>query len=222
MNRPSDLPASNHYATNKQAILSQEYRFLYPRSAISEAFLGPAVQAAGKAMKQKNLYDPVATMTGVPWWVVACLHHMECDANPAGGIDNGDPWNKATVHVPAHRGPYASFEAEAVDALLQYQKPENWGVHLTGRNWNDPGWVFWFLESWNGFGARQDRGGQTTPPHAPAYLYNGAEMNHVPLYLKGKDTSDFHFDPEARSSQVGCFAFMLALEQAFGKVLATY
>lgn len=217
--RPSDLPPSNHYPTNKMGVLATEYRYLHQVATLSALFVKPAMAAVNKALAQRaSLYDPVELAMNVPWWVTACLHHMECDGNPAGGIDNGDPWDRPTVHVPAGRGPYHSFQAEACDALERYQRPENWGVHFAGKSWNDPGWVYWFLESWNGFGARLSRGGVTTPPNACPYLYNGVEVNGQPLYVKGKDTSDFHFDPEATSAQVGCMAFLKALEAAGERV----
>ncbi len=219
--RPADLPPSNHYATNKLGVLSLEYRFLYPLSTISQKFLADANAAAAKARAQRvALYDHVATVLSLPWWVMACLHHMECDANPLGGIDNGDPWAKPTVHVPSGRGPYLSFAAEAIDALQLYQDPANWGVHFAGKNWSDPGWAFWFLESWNGFGARLSRGGATTPPNACPYLYNGVEVAGVPLFEKGKDTSDYNFDPNATSAQVGCMAFVKAIEAGSEKVFS--
>ena len=213
------LVPPNHFKSTNRLVLAPEYRQYADTCTIVPSFEAPASAAVAKALAQRaSLYDPASQASGVPWWVIACLHHMECDGNPLGGIDNGDPWNAPTVHVPAGRGPYGSFAEEAADALAQYQKPENWGISFTGKNWSDPGWTYFFFETWNGLGARMSLGGNTTPPYACPYIYNGVEVNGQALYLKGKEVRDNVFDPNAVSAQVGCMAFMKALEAAGEKV----
>lgn len=212
--RPAALPASNHFSAPAEAILAPEYRFLFQEAQIAPSFQKDAAAAAQLAMRQmSSLYQPVAGKLGIiPWWAIACIHHMECGGNPAGGIANGQPWNAVTTEVPAGHGPFASFLDEAIAAIKGYETPDQWGQNLASKNWNDAGWAFWFFESWNGFGERENKGGITTPPNASPYIYSGAQLpDGTLLYAKGKDTSDYNFDPKAVSSQVGCMAFMKAL-----------
>lgn len=223
MDRPQDLPAGNHYPSNHLSVLSQEFRFLYPRATISERFLPASVAAVRKALSLKPMYDKAQVSSGVPWWVIACVHHMECDADPMGGIDSGDRWDQVSRHVPAGRGPYASFEEEVADAMDKFHNADGYpGFNPKLANWKDPGQLFWFFNAWNGFIQATSNGAKITPPYASAYIYSGVELNHAPLYEKGKDTSDYNFDPDATSDQVGCMAFMKAFENAFGKVIASY
>lgn len=220
--RPVDLPPGNHYPSNRLEVLGPEYRYTYTNGDLINTPAFRAAQSAALKATWGPLRADYETAAGilkcVPWWVLACLHHMECDSNPLGGIDNGDPWNESTVHVPAGRGPYSSLVQEMVDAIVQYQKPENWNVHLTGRNWTDPGWVFWFLTSWNGFVQHTSDGPRMTPPYSNAYTYNGYQLNGVPLYVKGKHVSDNVFDAEAVSTQLGCMAYIRTLENSGIKI----
>src|ERR1700744_4310971 len=66
----------------------------------------------------KARYQAVSIKTGVPWAVIAVIHERECSQDWAGSLAQGDPWNRISVHVPAGRGPFASWEDAAVDALV--------------------------------------------------------------------------------------------------------
>ena len=66
----------------------------------------------------KARYQAVSAKTGVPWPVIAVIHERECSQDWTGSLAQGDPWNRVSVHVPAGRGPFRSWEEAAVDALV--------------------------------------------------------------------------------------------------------
>ena len=54
-------------------------------------------------------YRAVATVTDVPWHVIAVLHQMECSGSFDKHLHNGDPLSARTVRVPANRPPGALY-----------------------------------------------------------------------------------------------------------------
>src|ERR1700722_19348839 len=66
----------------------------------------------------KPRYQTVEAKTGVPWFVIAVIHERESSQNWFGSLAQGDPWNRVSVHVPAGRGPFRSWEEAAIDALV--------------------------------------------------------------------------------------------------------
>src|SRR3954470_14893729 len=90
----------------------------------AEAKLRPTRAAEVKAPAQKAVnnrarYETIQTQTGVSWLFIAVSHYREASQNFSKSLAQGDPWNKTSVHVPAGRGPFASFEDAAVDALVE-------------------------------------------------------------------------------------------------------
>src|SRR5215469_13063769 len=65
----------------------------------------------------KSRYQAVTARTGVPWFIVAVIHDRECSQDWKGSLAQGDPWDRVSVHVPAGRGPFRSWEDAAIDAL---------------------------------------------------------------------------------------------------------
>jgi lysozyme family protein len=77
--------------------------------AVAKHLIDPAAKAR---------YQGVSAKTGVPWAFVAVAHERECWQDWTGSLAQGDPWNRVSVHVPAGRGPFASWEQAAIDALV--------------------------------------------------------------------------------------------------------
>src|SRR5450631_3672478 len=77
-----------------------------------------ASTVARRLLAAKARYQTVAARTGVPWFVIAVIHEREASQDWAGSLAQGDPWNRVSVHVPAGRGPFRSWEEAAVDALV--------------------------------------------------------------------------------------------------------
>lgn len=77
----------------------------------------PEVKAtARRIIGNRPRYDAVSRATGVPWYVIGILHALECDFSFEKHLHNGDPLARATVRAPKGRGPFASWEASAIDA----------------------------------------------------------------------------------------------------------
>jgi hypothetical protein len=80
----------------------------------------------------KSRYQAVAAKTGVPWAAIAVIHERECSQDWTGSLAQGDPWNRVSVHVPAGRGPFRSWEDAAVDALVNCApyaaRNEDWSI----------------------------------------------------------------------------------------------
>ena len=222
MSRPDDLPASNHYASVDRALLAKEYGWLWGQLTPSGPKYPEARRAAQIALDNKSRYESVTDKTNAPWFFVAAIHYREASQSWRGCLHNGDPWNQTTVHVPAGRGPWNSWEEAAVDALQLegYANLRDWGV----------GDVFRRLELYNGAGYRVGgiknftcrkqghRAGtfdgtyhgsmqDTTPRNASPYVYCGTQY-----YEKGVSIEDHSFYPDAIDDNVGVMLFLKTLE----------
>ena len=128
-------------------------------------------------------YHAVAAATGIPWEIVGAIHMRESGCDFAMNFLNGDtPWSAVTVTVPKGRGPWASWEACAIEMLNEQDRPAV----------PDAIGVCTFMEGYNGFGYLSR--GLNSP-----YLWAGS--NHG--IGVGKYTSDGHYDPEAVDDQAG-------------------
>ena len=141
----------------------------------------------------KTRYRNVEAKTGVPWAVIAVIHERESSQDWTGSLAQGDPWNGISVHVPAGRGPFSSWEDAAIDALVNCAphaaRNEDWSI----------GGTLTKLEEYNGLGyASRDR--------PSPYLWSGTDQ-----YLSGKYTRDGVYDPNAVDSQLGCAGLLLAM-----------
>src|SRR6185437_7621190 len=104
---------------------------------VSARLVGPVAKA---------MYQRVEARTHVPWFVIAVIHERECSQNFKLGLGQGDPWNAKSVHVPKGRGPFASWEDAAYDALV------NCAPYAA--RWTDwsIGGILTLLEQYNGLG----------------------------------------------------------------------
>jgi lysozyme family protein len=149
------------------------------------------------APDRKARYQGITAKTNVPWFVIAVIHEREAgeDRNFLANIAQGNPWNKVSVDVPKGRGPFASFEDAAFDALM------NCAPHA-GR-WGDwtSGGALTLLEQYNGLGYALR--GLPSP-----YIWASSDQ-----YIKGKFTSDHHFDPEHVDDQLGCAPLLRRMQE---------
>ena len=138
----------------------------------------------------KDRYQTVETQTGVPWAVIAVIHERESSQSWLASLAQGDPWNKPSIHVPAHRGPFTSWEAAAEDALVICPP------HAA--EWHDwtIGGALTLLEQYNGLG------------YAARSLPSPYIWASTNQYVKGKYIADGHFDPNAIDHQIGCAALL--------------
>ncbi|MGC2776891.1 MAG: hypothetical protein WA418_14790 [Bradyrhizobium sp.] len=149
--------------------------------------------AAGCLVAAKAHYQVVEATTGVPWAIIAVIHERESSQNWSRSLAQGDPWDKPSVHVPAGRGPFESWEDAAVDALV------NCAPHAARwRDWSIGG-ALTLLEQYNGLGYA--RRGAPSP-----YVWAGTDQ-----YRAGKYVRDGVYDPDAVDRQLGCAGLLKAM-----------
>lgn len=153
------------------------------------------VPAAKRLVAAKVRYQVVEARTGVPWVFIAVTHQRESSQNWTRSLAQGDPIDRVSTHVPAGRGPFASWEDAAYDALV------NCGPY-TARNkdWSIGG-MLTKLEEYNGLG--YFRRGISSP-----YIWSGTDQ-----YSRGKYVRDGVFDPDEIDKQLGCAGLILAMMQ---------
>ena len=139
-------------------------------------------------------YQVVSAKTGVPWPMIAVIHERECSQDWTRSLAQGDPWDRVSVHVPAGRGPFKSWEKAAVDAL-------NNCAPYAGRNkdWSI-GALLTKLEEYNGLGYAAR--GVPSP-----YVWAGTDQ-----YRSGKYVRDGVYDPNVIDSQPGCAGLLMAIK----------
>jgi lysozyme family protein len=157
---------------------------------------GPVFSAVAKrlvAADAKARYVDVSRLTGVVWPFIAVVHERECSQDWHGSLAQGDPWNRVSVHVPAHRGPFTSWEAAAIDALTHCAP-----FAASNKDWTIGGTLV-MLEEYNGLGYA-NRG------IASPYLWSGTDQYHGGKYVR-----DGVFDPHAYDQQLGCAGLLKAM-----------
>jgi lysozyme family protein len=139
----------------------------------------------------RDRYKAVEKRTSVPWFFIGLCHMREGNFNFGTYLGNGQSISRPTTIVPIGRGPFASFEDGAVDALKQQGCSESpdWSLER----------IAFCLEGFNGFGYRSK--GVNTP-----YLWAGTNR-----YTSGKYVADHVFDPAAVDKQLGSMAVLSKL-----------
>lgn len=156
---------------------------------------------ARRIISAKDRYKTVESTTGVPWFVVGCMHMRESDGNFNTWLHNGDPMKRngvpvQTVHVPKGRppNPDCSWEDGAKDALVDVE-------HLDSiTNWG-PAHVAYALEKFNGFGYRAPSRNIPSP-----YLWGGTSVQK-----RGKFVRDGVYNKNVMDPQIGGMAVLQRL-----------
>ena len=125
--------------------------------------------------------------------MIAVIHERECSQDWTGSLAQGDPWNRVSVHVPAGRGPFRSWEEAAIDALVNCApyaaRNKDWSIGRTLAK----------LEQYNGLGYAAR--GRPSP-----YIWSGTDQ-----YRSGKYVRDGVYDPNVVDSQPGCAGLLMAM-----------
>jgi len=163
---------------------------------------------ADKAIKNKARYQSVATATGLPWAVIACIHYRESGYSFLTHLHNGDPLTKRTTHDPKGRPlalpksgkfPY-TWEESAIDAIKMKVTDKING--LDGKE----GWVLnealYLFEIYNGLGYRKYH-----DMNSP-YLWS-----YTQWYTKGKYAYDGVFSATLVDKQIGCAPLLAMIER---------
>lgn len=156
-------------------------------TAISRHLVEPSAKARYRMVEMK---------TGVPWSFIAVVHERESSQSWKGSLAQGDPWDKVSVHVPAGRGPFASWEEAAIDALV------NCAPHAAANTDWSIGGTLTMLERYNGLGYY----GRGLPS---PYIWAGTDQ-----YSKGKFVRDgaAGFAPNVVDTQLGCAGLLKAMQ----------
>lgn len=152
-----------------------------------------ARSVAKRLVAAKDRYLPISTRTGVPWFVIAVIHERESGQRWDRSLAQGDPWTRVSTHVPKGRGPFASFEDAAYDALVNCAP--------NAARWSDwsAGGTMTLLEMYNGLGYANK--GRPSP-----YIWSGTDQ-----YVSGKYVADGVYDPTAVDQQLGCATLIKAM-----------
>lgn len=148
---------------------------------------------AKRLLAAKARYQAVEAKTGVPWVAIAVIHMRESSQSWKGSLAQGDRWDRVSVHVPAGRGPFGSWEDAAIDALV------NCGPWLARKKWSSIGEVLTNLEQYNGLGPYK-RG------FVSGYVWAGTDQ-----YKGGKYIADGVWDPNHIDTQPGCAALIMGM-----------
>jgi uncharacterized protein (TIGR02594 family) len=183
----ANLPAPKHAFDFNT--LRPEYQQYFAACSISNAPQQELNTACSRIEAGKSRYIAMSERTGVPWYAIGLLHHMEAGCNFGTHLHNGsDPLTARTVHEPRGRpvappadGKRYTWEESAADALVDVHAEGEWSIER----------LLFHAERYNGWGYR-------TRSLPSAYLWSGSN-----LFVKGKFVRDGVFDPEAPSDQLG-------------------
>lgn len=174
----------------------QWYGYWYDEAHIvdNETRRGILTRICDDIESNKNRYLAVEKVTNVPWNLVGALHYRECGLSFNKYFGNGDPLERVSIHVPAGRGPFATWELGAVDALKL-------GSLGDIANWTLP-MMLKHAEAYNGLGYLRYHPAILSP-----YIWS-----FTTLYSKGKYAADGKWDPELVDAQIGVAAILMELK----------
>lgn len=158
-----------------------------------------------RVLAAKNRYVQIERRTGVHWVFVACAHLRESNLNFSRQLAQGDPISQVSTHVPKGRGPFASFEDSAVDALVSCapyaSRNKDWSIEGT----------LTLMEQYNGLGYFNGPvANKVRYPSQPSpYVWAGTDQ-----YRKGKYVADGVYDPNVVDKQLGVAGLIRCLMKA--------
>lgn len=159
---------------------------------------GPQLKKVADTLTaNKSHYQDVADVLAkngstIPWWFIAVAHYREAGFDKFGQpkwdsyLGNGQPLNKKTTIVPKGRGPWSTWQAGAIDALVNAPP-----YAAQNADWSIGG-ALTMLEQYNGLG------------YANKNLPSPYIWSMTDQYVKGKYIADGKYDPEAVDKQMGC------------------
>ncbi len=171
------------------AAFSDEYTRLLGACQITERL--STLAAAKRILALRPRYAEVTAKTRVPMVWLMAINERESGSNLFTYLGNGQSLRQVTTEVPRNRGPFATWEAGAEDALHL--------DHIDAvTDWCWPH-ALYEGEAWNGFGPRMH--GRHT-----GYLWAGTNV-----YAGGKYVADEIWDAGAWDKQIGIVALMKTL-----------
>lgn len=184
--------------------LEAEYERRWADMIIKPQLCAALDRTAKTILAGKARYQAVAAQTGVPWAFIGVLHHREAGCDFRGVLHNGEKilgTGRKTRLVPKGRGPFATWEQAAHDALAikGYGPGFAWSIAR----------CLYEGERFNGFGYRM----HGVPS---AYLWSFSDQ-----YARGKYVADGVWSAQTVDKQMGIAPLMKRLmlldpETSFG------
>ena len=169
--------------------LRKEYENLFNTCIIRPERVAGIEQIISNLTANRERYQLVSELQGIPWSFVAVIHNMEASLSFSKHLHNGDPLTARTIQVPAGRpkkgNPPFTWEESAADALSLKGLSAQTDWSLAG--------TLYQLERYNGWGYRLYHQHVLTP-----YLWSFS--NH---YTSGKYVADGTWSDTAQSKQCG-------------------
>lgn len=177
--------------------LRDDYARLYATMEVRPERKVAIDKAATRIIAHREQYEDVQKSTGVPWYVVGIIHHLESGGDWATHLHNGDPLSARTVQKPRGRPsagkPPFSWEVSACDAL-------NYDELDAVEEWSLPRMAYSF-EKYNGFGSR-NRGVRS------AYLWSFTYHHD-----RGKYIEDGKWSATEVSAQAGAMPILRRIDE---------
>lgn len=183
----------------------QLYRDLWSTMKIRPSKEGRIDWHVSLILKNRDRYQRVENICGVPWWFVGLVHAMEASYRFDKHLHNGDALTGRTWRVPKGRipglSPPYSWEVSAEDALKMkgFHRYSTWRIDE----------VCYRLEMYNGWGYALYRN------HYSPYLWS-----YTSHYTIGKYEFDGDYNPHLVSKQAGAIAILKRLSEAVPSIAA--
>lgn len=183
------------------------YRKAYVILEIDKGFEHAVSTGASLVQNGMARYQDVCRRIGWAkddWWIIGSIHYKEASCDFTRCLHNGDKCignGKKTLQVPAGRGPFASWEDSAVDAITMHGS--RWEkIRQAG---GEIGAVGFSVERYNGTGYLTGAGRSEYSP----YLFDMTTINDG----RGRYTTDGKFDANAAGNKSpGFFAIVKQLD----------
>lgn len=183
------------------------YRAAYVEMEIDKGYENAVAGSAHTVLKGKVSYQAVAEIVDIPWWIIGGIHFKEATCDFKACLHNGERiigTNRKTVLAPSGRGPFATWEAAAVDAVAG----KRWDKIRAGSK--DVGEILYAVERYNGTGYISGAGRDECSP----YLWARTSINDD----FGKYVSDGKFDQSAPTNKTTGFAAIMKELERFGEI----
>jgi lysozyme family protein len=192
------------------------YRRMFAACEIDKGYEDAVAHDVRTVLRGESRYRVVEARTGVPWWIIGCLHFKEASCDFDGILHNGEHGiigtdamrrNRKSTIVPKGVGPFPTWEASAVDAIKENSR---WKKIAAGGR--DIGEILYAAERFNGQGylSQTSEAGKENSP----YLWARSNINDG----FGKYVRDHVFDPNAPTNKTTGLAVILKELAKAGKI----
>lgn len=169
------------------------YRAYWSRMAVLNSRRTEAERTARRLLLNLDRYRHISHITNVPAAAIMVAHERESGGNWSTFLGNGQPLNRKTTMVPRGLGPWATWEAGAVEALQGYE-------HI-----NSIEEIANYLECFNGQGYWLYHNHMPSP-----YLWGGTNIQKPGKYREEPGRKSW-FDPTLMDPQMGGMAILKVL-----------